>query len=251
MGSSLIEISLRVYNSGMEKEPSVFFSSLFEQRKTVDTLLEESRTDEDFYIFLSFASFITTLGLLLDNAVIVIAAMLIAPLLFPILALGMGIVTSSRFAIQRSFTVLLKSIAVILGISAITAFLVSGSYDTYGGNQIVIASTPDIIFFLAAFLAGCIAAYTWVRQNVSASLPSVAMTVSLVTPLATVGIAVSILSREMFTGALMLFLLNLLAIVVSSTIIFSLFGFSRLQKWQDKKIEEEKKEEENIPQESV
>jgi len=220
---------------------SVFLTSIFEQKKTVDTLLSESRATGEFYLFLSFGAFITTLGLILNNPVVIIGAMLIAPILFPIMALGMGISTSSKEAIMRSLKILLRSIFVVFGISFVTAFLINSGDVT---DQIKLASTPNFIFVMVAFFSGVIASYSWVRQEAQKTLPGVAVTVSLLPPLASVGIAVSLLSRDVFSGAILLFFINLIGIVFASILIFSLFNFSKVQKFQEEKIQKEIKEEE-------
>jgi uncharacterized hydrophobic protein (TIGR00271 family) len=219
---------------------SVFWTSVFDKKKTIDILLSESKADADFYLFLSFASFITTLGLLLNNAIVIVGAMLIAPILFPILSLGMGIVTSSRDAIKRALKILLKSAFVVLFISIVTAFIINQNEVT---DQIMLASTPNFLFFLVAFFSGIIASFSWAKQDPQKTLPGVAVTVSLIPPLSAVGVAISFFSRDVFSGSLLLFVINLLGIVLASMVVFSLFGFSRLQKWQDQKIKEEEQQE--------
>jgi len=67
----------------------------------------------------------------------------------------------------------------------------------------------------------------------------VAVTVSLVPPLSAVGVGFSLLSRDVLSGSMLLFVINLLGIVLASMVVFSLFGFSRLQRHQDQKIKEE------------
>lgn len=214
----------------------VFLTNIFEQRRTIESLLKESRAGSMFYLFLSFSAFITTLGLLINNAVIIIGGMLVAPLLFPILSLGMGIATSSRFAIKRALIIIAKSVSVILFISFSTAFLLNAKTVT---DQMELASNFSIIFFLIAFASGIIAAFAWVKENISSTLPGIAVVVSLVPPLSVSGIAVSLLSRELFSGSFMLFLINFLGITVASMIVFSLFGFPALQDIEEEKIREE------------
>ncbi len=222
---------------------SVFLTSALEKKKTVDTLLEESRATKEFYLFLSFGAFITTLGLILNNSIVIIGAMLIAPILFPILALGMGIATSSRDAILRSLKILGRSILLVFGVSFVTAFLV---HDNEVTDQLILASTPNFIFVLVAFFSGVIASYSWVRQEAQKTLPGVAVTVTLLPPLSAVGIAVALLSRNVFSGAILLFVINLVGIVFASILMFSLFNFSKVQKFQEEEI---KKEEEEIEKE--
>jgi len=223
-------------------------TSLFAQRKTIATLVEESRADEDFFVFLTFAAFVTTLGILLDNSVVIISGMLIAPLLSPILALGMSVVTSSTDAVKRSLRIIGKSIILVVCISAITTFFIgSGNIS----HQLLLASNPDVIYFLIAFFSGSIAAYAWTRQNVSATLPSVAVSVSLLVPLCALGISITYLLPAIFSSAGLLFLLNLLAVTVASILMFSLFGFARLNDWQEQKIKEEERTEKRAEEKSV
>lgn len=232
----------------LDMAKSVFNAGIFERRKTIATLIEESRADADFYLFLAFAAFITTLGLHLNNAVVIIGAMLVAPILFPILSLGMGIVTSSADAITRSLRILAKSLIGVIIISFVTSFLINESGIT---DQMLLASNPNFLFFLAAFLSGIVASFSWTKQEVNQTLPGVAVTVSLIPPLATVGVALSVASRDLFAGSMLLFIINLLGVVLASILIFSLFGFASLQGWQEQKIKEEKKKEEEESTESV
>lgn len=222
------------YNKCMVK--SVFFTNFFEQKKTVESLLKESQPNTSFYLFLSVSAFITTLGLMTGNIVVIIGGMLVAPLLFPILSLGMGIATSSSRAMIRATKVIIKSLLTVSIVSFVTAFILNAKEIT---EPMILASTPDILFFLTAFASGIIAAYAWVKKNIESSLPGVAVTVSLIPPLALIGISVSFFSRDLFSGSVTLFLINLLGIVLASTIVFSLFGFSRLQEIEEERIKEE------------
>lgn len=220
----------------------ILFTSFFDQRKSVEHLVEESHADGDYYLFLTFGAFITTLGLLINNPVVIVGAMLVAPILFPILALGMGVVTASREAISRSVRNLAKSIILVIIVSALTAFLINQTEVT---EQLILVSSPNFLFFLIAFFSGVVAAYSWAKQNVSSSLPGVAITVSLLPPISAVGIAMTLGMRDVFSGSLMLFFINLLGIALASIVVFSLFGFSALGRFQDEKIEEEIKEDEH------
>ncbi len=212
-------------------------STPFGQKRTIETLTEESRADFDFFLFLIFATAITTIGLLRDNGLVLVAGMLIAPLLFPIMSLGMGIATVSFAAIVRATATVIESVGVIILVSALTAWLIGPTVT----SSITIASTPDPLLYAVAFLAGIITAFSWIKQNMSASLPSVAMTVALVVPLSAVGISIIRVEPDIFFGGLELFFGNFVAITASTLIVFVLFGFSKLRKFQDKVIEAEQK----------
>jgi uncharacterized hydrophobic protein (TIGR00271 family) len=219
-----------------KKGESVFWASLFEQKKSLKKLIEESHAGSSFYLFLSVSAFITTLGLLLDSAVVVIGGMLVAPLLIPILSLSMGITTANKDSILRSLNIIFRSVVLVLVISIATTFLFGGDVLT---QNILINIQPDLIFFFVALAAGLAAAYAWVKQNLSATLPGIAVSVALIPPLSAVGVGIVYAEGVLVSGALTLFLINLLGITMSALIIFSLFGFARLAREEEKLIKEE------------
>ncbi len=221
------------------KVKPVLWASFFDQKKTVETLTEESRADTDFYLFLSGSTIITTMGLIMNSSIVVIGGMLVAPLLFPILSLGMGVATSSVDAIKRSIIIILKSIVLVTLLSLLVAFLMNDGPIT---SVMQLASQATISHFFIAFISGVVASFAWVKQNVNGQLPGIAVSVSLIPPLATFGVGLSTFERALTSGSLLLFLLNLLGIVFASIIIFSLFGFSNMHKVQEKIIKEEKRE---------
>lgn len=218
------------------KGDPVLWTSFFQQRKSLEKLIEESRADGDFYFFLSVSTFITTLGILIDSVVVVIGGMLVAPLLFPILSLAMGITTSSKDSIYRSLDIIGKSVVFVLAISAITALFFGRDVV---GDVLFLAAHPNLEFFLIAFAAGLAAAYSWVKQNLSASLPGVAISVALLPPLAAVGVSVVYSNTETLLGAITLFVINLFGIAVAGIVVFSLFGFSLLKNEEEHLIKEE------------
>lgn len=218
-------------------------NSIFEQKRAAERLVEESRADDDFYLFLCASVFITTIGLEISSPIVIIGAMLVAPMLYPILALGLAVVTSSKHAIKRALVIIGKSAVISIGIALVTSFLidVNGSGFT---DQLRLLIEPDLfLFFLISLAAGVVASFSWVTQKTAMSLPGIAITVSLVPPIASVGVSLTMLSQPLLVGSIMLFVINLLGIVLSSVVVFSLFGFQRARVWQDERI---RKEEEPI-----
>jgi len=222
---------------------SVLSENIFKQKRTTERLVEESRADADFYVFLCASVFITTLGLVIDNLIVIVGAMLVAPMLYPILALGLGVVTSSESAIWRALRIIGKSTLIGVAIALVTAFLV-GANKVGMTRELQLLMQPDLfVFFLISFTAGIVASFSWVTQETAMSFPGVAITVSLIPPLSAVGISAALWSRQLLVGSIMLFVINLIGIVLASVVIFSLFGFQRVRGWQDESI---RKEEEAI-----
>ncbi|OHA59969.1 MAG: hypothetical protein A2589_03655 [Candidatus Vogelbacteria bacterium RIFOXYD1_FULL_46_19] len=214
---------------------SVFVANFLDQTKTLRELLEESRERTDFYILLTLATFIATLGLLINDSIVILGGMLIAPILFPILGISMGIVTASPLALGRSLKVLVRSMGLVLLVSFSTTFLLGDNVVAEPAYQVA----PDLMLFLIALASGVAVSYSWVKQNLSASLPGVAVAVALLTPLATVGVGLALWERAVIASSVSLFLVNLIATVLGSIVIFSLFGFATLQKEEEQKIVEE------------
>ena len=226
----------------MDKKP-LLEADYGEQTQVVNKLIDHSREDGDFYLMLVLSTLVTTLGLLLNNAAIVIGGMLIAPLLSPILAMSMGVVTASSAAIRRSGRTLLKSGGLVLVIAMITTWFVGLNLE---GNQEVISRVqPNLAFVYVALISGLAAAFSWVRPRLSATLPGVAVAVALLPPLCVTGIGLAGILRgtgmDMVSGSLQLFLINFVGILVAAVLIFSLMGFYRVRWEEERRIREEQR----------
>jgi len=223
-------------------EKSVLGTDIFKQKRTTEKLVEESQTDLDFYVFLCASVFITTLGFVIDSPIVIVGAMLVAPMLYPILALGLGVVTSSGHAINRALRIIGQSALIAIAIAFVTSFLVDIHSEPVT-EQLALLIDPNLtLFFLTSLAAGIVASFSWVTQKTALSFPGVAITVSLVPPIAAVGVSLAVWSRELFVGSAMLFLVNLIGIVLASITVFSLFGFQRVRVWQDERIRKQEEE---------
>lgn len=219
----------------------IFIASYLDQQKTVKSLLQESRSDTNFYVLLGLASFIACIGLLMNSTVVIIGGMLIGPILFPILSLALAVVTASRMAINRALFLLIKASIFVVILSFLVSFLLA-PVDFMYGSEILLRVGPNLLFFLSSFAAGLAVAYAWVKQDLSATLPGVAVSVTLVPPLVTVGIGLKLLDFAVVGGALAVFLLDVLATILGAMVIFTLFGFAQMQNEEEDIIKEEKQE---------
>lgn len=208
-----------------------------DKRASVHRLIEESRTDRDYFLLLVISSMISTIGLVLGNASVIIGGMLISPLLTPLMSLGLSIITNNHESLLRSMKAIGKSLVIVLGISFATSFIIG--FADPSNPEILSRAKPSLLYLYIAILSGIGATYAWVRPKISASIPGIAVAIALVPPLCTVGIGLSQLDRTLATGALQMFLINALGIVGSSTILFSLFGFHDMRAEEQKLIEEE------------
>lgn len=179
-----------------------------------------------FWALLVLASAIATYGLLANSVATVIGAMIVAPLMVPIMGTAFGISIGDRRAVGTSLAVLTGGVltAVFVG------FLLSLPFralDPATIDQVVIRTAPRLVDLLAALATGLAGAFATSRKDVADTLPGVAIAISLVPPLTNAGILFGAGRPDLAWGSVLLFVTNLLAIVLMGTFTFTLMGFSR------------------------
>ena len=197
--------------------------SLTERRRILSVLLpaQNRKTVVRFAIMLGLSVAVAVMGLSANSSAVVIGAMLIAPLMTPILtfaaAVGLGL---PRRASQAGFLVVLGSLGAV-AFAVLLSFLLP---EVALGSEILGRTSPDIRDLVVAIAAGAAGAYATAREDASAALPGVAVAVALVPPLATTGIVLQAGRTDLAEGSILLFLVNLLAIVVSALLVFVMTG---------------------------
>lgn len=221
----------------------------------VRKLLESSTPNFDFFYFVVLSVVMATLGLMLNSSSIVIGSMLIAPLLYPILSLALGLVMSNTNVMMRSIATLSKSLFFALGASILTVLLFGDGVIT---QEIVARTIPGLGHFAVAVCAGAAVAYALAQPEWSETLPGIAISVALIPPLAAVGVGIAYFDIDVATGASVMFLMNLAGIVFSAMISFSLMNLYTKQniakstiKKEDKKLQKEEKEIEKVKSEML
>lgn len=202
-----------------------------ELQRVRDVLLfeqpEQSRKFWRFVMLLVLASAIATYGLLADSVATVIGAMIVAPLMLPIMGLAFSVSLGDRRAILRSLAISLLGIgtAIAVGFALTRGF--SSIVDVEANSQIMGRTSPRLIDLLAALATGLAGAFATGRKDVSDTLPGVAIAISLVPPLANVGILLATQNYDLALGSLLLFVTNYLAILLTGAFMFGLMGYPR------------------------
>ncbi|MEN9922425.1 MAG: hypothetical protein RL097_702 [Candidatus Parcubacteria bacterium] len=193
----------------------------------VRKLVENGTPDFDYYYLVGLSTVMATLGLLLDSSSIVIGSMLIAPLMYPILGVSLGLVMMGTdiSLLDRALRTLLKSLVAGLGLSIIAAFLFGGP-ESYSTAEVLARTAPTHLHFLVALVAGAAVAYMLARPEWNDALPGVAIAVALVPPLATIGVGIAAMNAVIIKGATMMLFLNLFGIIVIAVLIFLLMNLS-------------------------
>jgi uncharacterized hydrophobic protein (TIGR00271 family) len=175
-----------------------------------------------FFTMMSLSVVVAVMGLSADSAAVVIGAMLLAPLMQPVLA-SAACISMALFqkALRSLGIVLIATVGAVIMSYVLAALFVNGELP----QEVTSRTAPDIRDLVVALGAGTAGAYATVRQDVSSSLPGVAVAVALVPPLGTVGITLQAGEGTLAQGALLLYVTNLAAIVLAASIVFVVTGF--------------------------
>ena len=180
-----------------------------------------------FGALLVMASAIATFGLYADSVATVIGAMIVAPLMLPIMGLAFGISIGDGRAIWSSIAVAIGGIVTAILVGYLISFLMPSAFDPTANAQIMSRTSPRLVDLLAALATGLAGAFAIGRKDVSDTLPGVAIAISLVPPLANVGILLGSERPDLAAGSMLLFLTNYFAILLTGSFVFGLMGFSK------------------------
>ncbi len=181
-----------------------------------------ARTTRDFITMIAISTVIATLGLMLNAPAVIIGAMLIAPLMGAIIAMGLGVVQGDARLLKLGMKTTGWGVFITLIVSFGLELIIPLNGLT---DEMLARSSPNLLDLGVALAAGAAGAYALARKNVSSSLPGVAIAVALIPPLATAGMALALLSWQTALGAGLLFLTNLVGIVAMSSWVFLSMGF--------------------------
>ena len=180
---------------------------------------------EQFTVLLFLSTVIATFGVLGDSTATVIGAMIIAPLMRPIMATAAALVTGRMDRAIYSSLIVAAGVAGVIGVSwLLTAlnFSVIVSFET--NSQITGRISPRLIDLYAALASGAAGAFAMSRDDVADSLPGVAISISLVPPLCVVGVGLAEGNLDASLGALLLFVTNFLSILLAGGGTLALLG---------------------------
>lgn len=182
---------------------------------------------------LIFAILIASLGLNVNATAVIIGAMLVSPLMGPIMGIGFGMAINDLSLLRKSFFSYLFAAGIGLATSTIF-FLLSPINDAH--SEILARTAPniyDVLIALFGGLAGMLATSSKLKGNV---IPGVAIATALMPPLCTAGYGLATLKAEFFFGAFYLFLINSVFIALATLIT------ARLLKYPYKQLPEKRDE---------
>ena len=188
-----------------------------------ESILESSLLKTEYLAMLALAGLIALFGLLQNSVAVIIGAMLISPLMNPILSAALALLLGDGSLGRKSAVILGLSVGGVIAITCVVAWLSPLKQAT---PEILARTNPNLLDLFIAFLSGL--AGTLALRGSSASLtiiPGVAIAVAVVPPLAVVGYGLSTRQWSLAGGAFLLFVTNLVSIIISAALVFRLMGF--------------------------
>jgi uncharacterized hydrophobic protein (TIGR00271 family) len=207
-----------------------WFSYITSERRAevLKELEQASSPGFDFFLMVVLSCSIATFGLLINSAAVIIGAMLVAPLMSPILGLSLASIAGERRMFQHALLALIEGISLAIVLSSILGWVAKIlPFDMLIElPQEILARTRPTPFDLGIALAGgAAAAYALAQPRLSAALPGVAIATALMPPLCTIGIGISLGDPNVVFGAGLLFFTNLAAISFAGILVFLALGF--------------------------
>ncbi len=191
-------------------------------------LRKNSEPDFDFFVMAILSCMIATFGLLTDSEATIIGAMLVAPMMSPVLGIGLASIRGDAILLRNAVKSLLQGALLLIFISALITLTnrLLPFINLQDIPRVVISNSRPSPFHLGIAIAGGLAAsYALIQPNLSAALPGVAIATALTPPLCTIGVGLALGDWNVAGGALLMFFTNGITISASAMFIFWALGF--------------------------
>jgi uncharacterized hydrophobic protein (TIGR00271 family) len=189
---------------------------------------ERGRKLSGFWTLLTLAAIIATAGIVANSTATVIGAMIVAPLMTPILGTMMSVVTADGRNLVRCLLLVVFGAITVIALAYLIGLVVPVPVDAATNPQVSSRVNPTLMDLLAALATGAVGSFALVRSDVSDTLPGVAIAISLVPPLAVVGLTLDAHKPHQAAGAMLLFMTNVAAILLSGLVVMAIYHVGRL-----------------------
>jgi uncharacterized hydrophobic protein (TIGR00271 family) len=202
-----------------------FFSYASEERfhDLFKSLREDARINGIYLVLMVLSTMLAAVGLYLNSASVIIGAMLLAPLMAPIVSLAMGILRGDISLFRKSIEKIIIGVLIALLSSALITLLFPHKPVT---EEMLARLNPTLLDLAVAIISGIAAAYSKSFREIIQSLAGVAIAVALVPPLTVAGIGIGRWDFHFFYQAFLLFSTNLIGIIIAATFTFRTLGYS-------------------------
>lgn len=194
-----------------------------EYRDLFVSLRESARVSPSYQVLMILSVLLALAGLYANSAPVIIGAMILAPLMSPIVSLAMGLARSDTGLIRSALRTLSVGVAWGLACGIMMAWFMPLDIPT---GEMEMRMAPTLLDLLVAVISGVACAYANAKEEIAKSLAGVAIAVALVPPLAVVSIGLGWGDWGMAAGASLLLITNLVGIALAASVTFLVLGFA-------------------------
>jgi uncharacterized hydrophobic protein (TIGR00271 family) len=199
--------------------------------KLYHSVLDSSTLDLEYLTMLGLSGLIALFGLMQNSVAVIIGAMLISPLMNPILAGALALLLGDGRLGRKAAMVVGISVTSVIAVTALVTWLSPLKEIT---PEILARTNPNLLDLFIAFLSGLAGTLALRSGPVSMTIiPGVAIAVAVVPPLAVVGYSLSTHHYTMAWGGFLLFITNLVSIMLSAALVFGLMGFAPRERTEE------------------
>ena len=192
--------------------------------KLVERVQRSSRWDFDFILLICLSTVIAAGGLIQDSAAVVIGAMLVAPLMTPLLGAGLAMVQGNPVLFRNTLFTVLRGFLVAFAVAIVVVIVAGWFVPVHLTDELRARGQPTPLDILVAMVGGIAAAYASGRPNLLSALPGVAIAAALVPPIATSGISLWLGDFGLSFRSALLFVTNIVAIILGTALAFRATG---------------------------
>ena len=216
-----MEVAIRESRGKLRRWWSIWVVGGVDHAAVLDQIRDESGWSGRYLFLILVSASISLLGLLMPSVAVLIGAMLLSPLMMPIIGLGFGVATLDFREIRRAATALGLGAAVAITLSVI---LISISPVQTITGEIAGRTRPTLFDLLVALLSAVAGAYALIRGR-GGTVVGVAIAIALMPPLVVVGFGIATWNWTIFSGALLLFTTNAVTISLTAALVARVYGF--------------------------
>lgn len=218
-----------VRNILVESDELPFFKKADEEdfKDLFSSLRSSAGFSYTYLTLMILSALLATTGLFANSTPVVIGAMILSPLMAPIVSLSMGIIRSERSFLEQSTKTLAIGIAMALLFSSLFTILIPLHQIT---PEMQGRLNPNLLDLMVAVFSGIAGAYATAKEEVSKSLAGVAIAVALVPPLSVAGIGIGLWNLDVIYGSSLLFITNLVGITMSASLTFIVLGYAPVKR---------------------
>lgn len=192
-----------------------------EQAEVIEKRREDCLMSERYLFMTAMSAGIAVLGLLLSSPAVVIGAMLLSPLMGPIMGLGFALAIGDYHWLRQSAKSLAWGTVMAVGLTGALVYLSPIQTIT---PEIAARTQPNLFDLFVALFSAMAGAYAMIRGR-EGTIVGVAIATALMPPLATVGFGLATWNWTVFSGALLLYVTNLITIALTAWAMARLYGF--------------------------